>query len=81
MRLRYLRGKEITVNWRGLNKATQFAPDADVEEELGRRLLANKELDGWFEVVVPAFVCDVCQRKLKTLAAIKSHKRTHKEQQ
>lgn len=83
MRLIYLKGDKITVNWKETDQKTEFLPEADVSDELGNRLLSNPQYLGWFKRVdVPPavfFPCEVCGQRVKSKAALGSHLRKHKE--
>jgi hypothetical protein len=91
MKLRYLKGNTIRVNWKGTGEFTDFSPVGETTDERGQRLLDNPYQVGKFEKVeeatvvpvkseiVPTFKCEHCERLLKTKAALGSHMRKHKE--
>lgn len=80
MQLRYLKGDKITVNWSRTSpiKSLEFAPEGEVSEELGLRLLGNEKYKGWFEEIIRPFKCEECGEKFESTAGLGSHKRIHK---
>ena len=88
MRLKYLKGKSIRVNWKGTDEFTLFVPFGNTSDERGQRLLDNPEFKGHFEKVESepvtgsketVFKCDVCGFEGKSKAGLAAHKRKHKE--
>lgn len=63
----------------------RFKPEADIPDEYAERLLSNPAYRGMFtKVDAPQeqkseFLCDKCGFSAKSMAALGSHKRIHKE--
>jgi hypothetical protein len=82
MKLRYLKGNAIRVNWTGTSEFTDFSPVGETTDERGQRLLDNPQYAGHFEKVgnvTPMLKCEFCGKEIRTKAALASHKRKHKE--
>lgn len=80
MRLKYLKGEKIEVKWLNTKDSTMFTPLGECSDELGQRLLDNKDYIGWFRKV-EVFRCETCGKECKTKIALGAHKKTHKGKQ
>ena len=89
MRLKYLKGKAIRVNWTGTSEYTMFEPFGETSDEKGQALLDNPKYASLFEKVTTEpdkpesktelFKCETCGEFKKSKAGLGAHKRKHKE--
>lgn len=92
MRLKYVKGSEVTVKFgdekaRTVELSVSFSPEGEVPEQFAERLLKKHpnlfvKVEAEVEKPTTKAVCDVCKREFKNAQGVIIHKkRTHKDKQ
>lgn len=86
MRLKYLKGKDITISERrkigGISSPYHFTPYCEVPEYVGKRILRNPRYDGMFEENKTGIhVCEKCGKDFPHAGALNLHYSFHKRKE